>query len=152
MLKKICAKTIHFSFQIHVFSLQNHYFLCSQCIDALKKLNKSCKKNIIFDRKIIIFSVKNQRVHRYLYVNGPKNMCKNHSFFIPNSCFFTAKSSFSSVRQQPLRGWEHSRTLHKYIVFMYMFMSLYRSVIGLLGFWESVTVGWAYRVARSSFG
>ncbi len=94
--KKHVQKSFIFSFQIHVFPLQNHRFLSSRCIDGLQKLNKSCKKIIIVDRKIIIFSMKNQRVHHYLYVNGPKNMCKNHSFFIPNSCFFITKSLFSS--------------------------------------------------------
>ena len=65
----------------------------SKYIWAPKMLQKSSlfhqKWASCFQCKLFIF-------HRYLYVNGPKKMCKNRSFFIPNSCFFTAKSSFSS--------------------------------------------------------
>ena len=97
--KNDVQKSFIFHFKFMIFPLQNHRFLRSQCIDGLQKLNKSCKKKIIIvDRKIIIFSVQNQRVHRYLYVNGPKNMCENHSFFIANSCFSLQNHHFLCSR------------------------------------------------------
>ena len=65
----------------------------SKYIWAPKMLQKSSffhqKWASRFQCKLFIF-------HRYLYVNGPKNMCKNRSFFHSKFMFFsTAKSSFS---------------------------------------------------------
>ena len=86
------------------FLVQNHSFLCSRCIDAVKKLNKSCKKNIIFDRKIIIFIVKNQRV-------SPKNLQKSfifhskHIFFLQRSATRSVHVSEKELQRSPeLRG------------------------------------------------
>ena len=98
MDQKICVKTIHFSFQIHVFSLQNHCFLRSRCIDGLQKLNKSCKKSSFFIEKKHHFFVKNQRIHNCRYIDGHQKTCKNHSIFIRNTYFSMKTQRFHRSR------------------------------------------------------
>ena len=95
MDQKICVKTIHFSFQIHVFSLQNHCFLRSRCIDGLQKLNKSCKKSSFFIEKPSFFREKSTYSQLSVYRWSPKNLQKSFIFHSKH-IFFNEKSTFSS--------------------------------------------------------